>query len=161
MRTPRLFLDIEASSPDEEGYPVVIAWSTRDGVIRNVLVCPDDDWTEWDSGFESGMGLTREHLIDQGLSCKDVARLLAEDLAEETVYVDGLDPDELWLERLFEAARSELPFEIAPMNQFPELADIPDLFERKRELLDEEGLTAFQAEHNVYVMLRLCEKAGS
>ena len=33
-----LFIDIEASSPDENGFPISISWSLADGQLKSVLI---------------------------------------------------------------------------------------------------------------------------
>ncbi|WLQ14897.1 hypothetical protein O5O45_02965 [Hahella aquimaris] len=153
-----LFLDIEASSPDDDAYPICIAWTDPDGAIQKALIIPEDDWEDWDFGYQHSHGLSREHLFEQGETGKDVIRALSSDLAEATVYVDGLDPDAQLLERLFEAFDADMPFELARITDFlPEL-DFETFLERRQEILLENGLSGFNAENNVFVMAELTRR---
>ncbi|RMF15570.1 MAG: hypothetical protein D6758_09620 [Gammaproteobacteria bacterium] len=149
-----LFLDIEPSTPEESGFPVTIAWTDREGHIHHALVQPDDDWVDWEESGFAHAEVSWEHLVEQGLSCKDVMRRLNQDLGGETVWVDGLDFDEAWLERLAEAAGASLTFELAPFARCPARTGTGDWYQQREQILLEAGLEPFRAEHNVLAMLR-------
>ncbi len=155
MQEPALFIDIEASSPDEDGYPICIAWSSEDGVINSALIIPEDDWVDWDFSYQHSQGLTREHLFDQGDTALDVIKALTRDLGDETVYVDGLDLDEEWLTRLFESFDMDVPFHIRQFTRFPPGISFDAFLTYREELLQEQGLSGFNAENNVFVMLQI------
>jgi len=155
MHEPALFIDIEASSPDEDGYPICIAWSSEDGVINSALIIPEDDWVDWDFSYRHSQGLTREHLFDQGDTALDVIKSLTRDLGDETVYVDGLDLDEEWLTRLFDSFDMDLPFHIQSFTRFPPGIGLDEFLSYRDELLQDQGLSGFNAENNVYVMLQI------
>ncbi|OZG72205.1 hypothetical protein BTA51_17065 [Hahella sp. CCB-MM4] len=158
MNEPALFIDIEASSPDEDGYPICIAWSTEDGVINTALIIPEDDWVDWDFSYQHSHGLSREHLFDQGDTALDVVKALTQDLGDCTVYVDGLDLDEDWLIRLFDSFEMELPFNIQPFTRFPPGLGFEQFLLYREELLQDHGLSGFNAENNVYVMLQIANQ---
>ncbi len=153
-----LFLDIEASSPDEDGYPVCMAWSNLQGEIQSVLIIPEDDWIDWDFSYRHSQGLTREHLFEQGLTALDAIKQMRTDLADSTVYVDGLDLDHEWLERLFDSFDMDVPFMVEPFVRLDERITYEQFLADREELLRDHGLSAFNAENNVYVMLQLAER---
>ena len=155
---PMLFLDIESSSPDEEGYPICIAWTTADKAIKSSLIIPEDDWTDWDFSYQHSHGLTREHLFEQGQSALDVIKELSSDLAHFTVYVDGLDFDHEWLERLFASFNADLPFELMPIKLHPGGIHYEQFLREREELLQDHGLSGFNAENNVYIMMKIFER---
>ena len=109
-----IFLDIDVSTPDENGFPTSIAWSLPDGQLKSVFIIPDDEWDPWDNADPD---VDLQHLFDHGVSGPDVIRELNEDLDGQTVYVDGLDEDELLLEKLFDTYQQSLGFEIATAQQ--------------------------------------------
>lgn len=109
-----IFLDIDVSTPDENGFPTAIAWSLPDGQLKSVFIIPDDEWDPWDNADPD---IDLQHLFDHGVSGPDVIRELNEDLDGQTVYVDGLDEDELLLEKLFDTYQQSLGFEIATAQQ--------------------------------------------
>jgi len=158
IQEPLLFLDVEASSPDEDGYPICIAWSNPEGQIQTALIIPEDDWVDWDFSYRQSHGLTREHLFEQGQSALDVIRQLSADLRDYTVYVDGLDPDTEWLTRLFSSFGLAIPFEIETINRSPLGFRFQQFVSDRDEMLQDHGLSGFNAENNVYVMLRIAER---
>ena len=76
-----LFIDIEASTPDSNGFPTSISWSLADGQLKTVLIIPDDDWEPWDN---TDPDVDLQHLFDQGVSGPDAIRELNEDLDGQT-----------------------------------------------------------------------------
>lgn len=158
IQEPLLFLDVEASSPDEDGYPVCIAWSNPEGQIQTALIIPEDDWVDWDFSYRQSQGLTREHLFEQGKSALDVIKQLSADLQDYTVYVDGLDPDIEWLTRLFSSFDLAIPFELETISQSPLGFQFQQFVSDRDEMLQDQGLSGFNAENNVYVMLRIAER---
>jgi len=155
---PLLFLDIEASHPNEEGYPISIAWSTLEGEIHTALIIPEDDWLDWDFSYQQSNGLTREHLFEQGQTALDVIKQMKEDLADFTVYVDGLDPDKEWLQRLYSSFSMDIPFELDYFRNSTFGFDFNQFALAREELLQEQGLSPFNAENNVYAMLKIAER---
>ncbi|MCP5160655.1 MAG: hypothetical protein H7A00_03155 [Hahellaceae bacterium] len=127
-----VFLDLEASSYEEDAFPLSIAWSLPDGRIKNVLVMPDETWNPRDN---SSMPYDLQHYFDQGASVADIAREMNQDLDGLTIYIDGLDPDEEWLEKLFEAAADEPTFEIARIDDLFIGLDYGQLIETRDDTL--------------------------
>lgn len=126
-----LFIDIEASTPDSNGFPISISWSLADGQLKTVLIIPDDEWDPWDNADPN---LDLQHLFDQGVSGPDVIRELNEDLDGQTVYIDGLDEDEPLLEKLFETYEQTLGFEIATINELFPKHDIENILIMRTEI---------------------------
>jgi hypothetical protein len=155
---PLLFLDIESSSPDEDGYPICIAWSTVEGEIQTALIIPEDDWVDWDFSYQHSHGLTREHLFQQGQTALDVIKQLTADLADYTVYVDGLDFDHEWMDRLFTSFNMTIPFELEYFSASPFGFRYEHFSTDREELLQDHGLSGFNAENNVYIMLKIAER---
>ena len=158
---PMLFLDIESSSPDEYGYPIYIAWSTLDREIQSALIIPEDDWVDWDFSYQHSHGLTREHLFEQGQTALDVIKQLRADLSDCTVYADGLDCDHEWIIRLFDSFDMDIPFELEYLSASPQVFHYEQFIEDRENLLMEHGLSGFNAENNIYVMLKIAERQHS
>tara|TARA_R110000850_G_scaffold89294_3_gene191252 strand:- start:793 stop:1278 length:486 start_codon:yes stop_codon:yes gene_type:complete len=126
-----LFIDIEASTPDSNGFPTSISWSLADGQLKTVLIIPDDDWEPWDN---TDPDVDLQHLFDQGVSGPDAIRELNEDLDGQTVYIDGLDEDERLLEKLFDTYEQSLGFEIATINELFPRHDIENILVMRNEI---------------------------
>tara|TARA_R110001592_G_scaffold171325_1_gene409614 strand:+ start:14777 stop:15262 length:486 start_codon:yes stop_codon:yes gene_type:complete len=141
-----LFIDIEASTPDENGFPISISWSLADGQLKSVLIIPDDEWEPWDN-IDPGVDL--HHLYDQGVSGPDVIRELNEDLDGQTVYIDGLDEDESLLDKLFDTYEQSLGFEIATVNELFPRHNIENILSIRSEIAREYQLDPESIEDRV------------
>ena len=119
-----LFIDIEASTAEDNGFPTAISWSLPDGQLKSVLIIPDDEWDPWEN---ADAGIDLQHLFDQGMTGHDIIRELNEDLDGQTVFIDGLDEDEQLLEKLFDTFQQSMGFEIAPLTELFNQHDLESL----------------------------------
>lgn len=145
-----VFLDIEASTPDEGQYPVAMTWSLPDGQLKSVLISPDDDWEPWDNCDPE---VDVQYLMDQGASGLDVIRELNMDLSGQTVFVDGLDDDEALLELLFESFGDSPDFEIATLTQLYTDESLEAILEHRRAVAETLEQNNTPSEDNVRTML--------
>jgi hypothetical protein len=113
MQLPQ-FIDLDLSTTDDGGFPTALSWSLPNGQIKSVLIIPDDDWNPWENADGS---VDIQLLMDNGVSGPDAIRELNEDLDGQTVYVDGLDEDEVMLELLYDTYNHSLSFEVASISQ--------------------------------------------
>lgn len=90
----------------------------------------------------------------------EIARELHEDLPDQTVYVDGLDPDEILIDKIFSAIGQDAPFEIAPITELITSLDSDTLEDRRRQLMIDEGLEPQLPENGVYALLLLAREEG-
>ena len=129
-----LFIDIETSSADDTAFPTSISWSLPDGQLKSVLIIPDDEWEPWDN---TDADIDLQHLFDQGVSGPDVIWELNEDLDGQTVYVDGLDNDESYIELLFDTYQSSIGFEIATLKDLFPRQNIENILNLRNEIAHE------------------------
>jgi len=153
--THPLFIDINASQADDNAFPTSIAWSLPDGTIKSVIISPDSDWDPWDNASPE---VDIQHLMDQGVSGPDVIREMNEDLDGQTVFVDGLDEDELLLELLFETYDNTLGFELATISKLNPQYSFEDLLVLRRQIADEYQFNLDLAEENIQALLHLSER---
>ncbi|WP_323752893.1 hypothetical protein [Marinobacter sp.] len=156
MSIPR-FLDIEYCQTDEALFPVAIAWSLEDGQMKSVVIAPDEAWIP--DGADLG-DIDLFYLEEQGVPILELVRELHEDLPGQTIYVDGMDPDEILADLIFEAVKQETPFEIAPIADLITDLGAGTLEDRRRELMFEEGLEPQLPENGVYALLLMAREAG-
>ena len=128
MEYPR-FLVLEASSYEEDAYPIAASWSIADGQLKAILIRPEDQWRAWDASNEDRHGITREQIEMVGETALDVIRELSEDVDKSPVYVSEPYLYEHWLKTLFSAYGVEVPFDIYPAS---------DLFQMPTAELEEE-----------------------
>lgn len=155
-----LFIDFEASSYEEDSYPIAVSWSLPDGQIKSVLIIPEDDWTDWDPGNAMARGITREHLFEQGFSALDVIREMNEDLADAQVFIDGLDYDQELLDRLFEAYGETPAFELVSVGELFRSYGYEHFLEFREQLFLATGMSPYDSESNVLAMLKLADELG-
>ncbi len=156
MSIPR-FLDIEYCQSDEVFFPTAIAWSLADGRMKTVVIEPDESWLPTD--FDPP-DVDLHLLQEQGVPLIELARALHEDLPDETVYTDGLDPDETLVDLIFEAVGMESPFELAPVSELITGLNRNDIEDRRRDLMFQQGLDPQLPENGVYALLLLAQEEG-
>jgi len=153
--THPLFIDINASHADDNAFPTSIAWSLPDGTIKSVIISPDSDWDPWDNASPD---VDIQHLLDQGVSGPDVIREMNEDLDGQTVFVDGLDEDELLLELLFETYDNTFGFELATISKLNSQYTFEELLLIRSQIADEYQFNLDLAEENIQALLHLSER---
>lgn len=100
----RVFLDFEASSLGEGGFPVEVAWVFEHGRSETHLIRPAPDWTEWDPEAQAIHRISREQLEAEGADHADVAARMLDQLSGHALYVTAPSWDGQWLSRLLRAA---------------------------------------------------------
>lgn len=153
--TCNVFLDIEFSDSGNHLFPIAIAWSLPDGRIKTVVVAPEDDWLPGDPDL---LTVNLRYQQEQGVQTLDILRELNDDLGDCTVYVDGIDPDEILIDMMFETFRIEPAFELAPFTDLAPDAPIEWLEDRRREIAFEHELAPELVESTVYAMLLLAQE---
>ncbi len=111
--TPRALpaiLDVEASGFGRGSYPIEVGFVLGSGLSFCTLVRPQPDWTHWDEAAAQVHGLSRELLQRHGRPVPEVARLLNQHLAGQTVYCDGWAHDYPWIATLYDAAGARPAF---------------------------------------------------
>ena len=151
MPAPR-FLDIEYCQTDDALFPTAMAWSLEDGRMKTVVIAPSEDGNLGD--------IDLLYLEEQGVPLIELARELHQDLPDQTVFVDGLDPDEILVDLIFTAVGQEAPFEIAPISELITGLDSETLEDRRRQLLFEESLEPQLPENGVYALLLMAREEG-
>lgn len=156
MPEPR-FLDIEYCQTEDNLFPVAMAWSVENGQMKTVVIAPDDAWIP-DDGDLGDVDLL--YLEEQGVPLIEIVQELHQDLPDQTVYVDGMDPDEILIDKIFSAVDSDPPFEIASIESLVTSLTREDLDDRKRQLLSDEGLEPQLPENGVYALLLIAREEG-
>jgi hypothetical protein len=100
----RVFLDFEASSLDDDGYPIEVGWVFEDGRSETHLIRPAAQWTDWDETAEAIHGISRDRLAAEGTPHDIVARRVLDVLGEHEVYASAPSWDGKWLSVLLRGA---------------------------------------------------------
>ena len=156
MPEPR-FLDIEYCQTEDTLFPVAISWSVENGQMKTVVIAPDDAWIPEDGDLGDFDLL---YLEEQGAPLIEIVHELHQDLPDMTVYVDGMDPDEVLVDLIFTAVDSEAPFEIVSIDSLVTTLSREELDDRRRQLLADEGLEPQLPENGVYALLLIAREEG-
>jgi hypothetical protein len=99
----RVFIDFEASSLNDDGYPIEVGWVFEDGRGEGHLIKPAAEWTDWDDEAESLHGISRSDL-QAGTPHDVVARRVLDVLGKHDVYATAPSWDGKWLSVLLRGA---------------------------------------------------------
>jgi hypothetical protein len=134
-----------------------MAWSLEDGQMKTVVIAPADEWIPEDGDLGD---IDLLYLEEQGVPLIELAHELHQDLPDQTVYVDGMDPDEILVDLIFTAVGMDAPFEIAGMEELVTSLPREALDDRRRQLLSDEGLEPQLPENGVYALLLIARDEG-
>ncbi|OEY67280.1 hypothetical protein [Marinobacter sp. X15-166B] len=151
------FLDIEYCQTDDALFPTAMAWSLDDGQMKTVVIAPDDAWIP---DGETLPDVDLDYLYEQGVPLIELAQVLHEDLPDRTVYADGLDPDEILVDLIFDAVALDCPFEVAHVEELMPHLDRAELEDRRRDIMFSNGLDPQLPESGVYALLMLAQEEG-
>lgn len=145
------FIAIETG--DEDGLPLAIAWSLRDGRIKHTLIQPDESWLDESSTIRSDY--SDEEIEGLGVSPLDVIRELENDHFSATLYTNACGDDEVALSRLFDTYGLDPFVELAPAEVLYAEVAAGDWQRMRGELFSAHGLEPMRPEQEVEVMLIL------
>lgn len=153
-----LFISIEPNLYEFEAYPIEIAWSLEDGQIKTTLISPEPQWTQWSALNEDRHGVTRETLMQQGVSALEVIREFAQDHNQsKSAYFFDLDYESLWFDRLFAAIDSEPETECLGVNELFD-TDPEDMRLMVRDIAQDLGLDTDNPQGRVTALLHLYQR---
>jgi DNA polymerase III epsilon subunit-like protein len=141
-------IDIEASGFGRHSYPIEVGYVLPDGRTRCMLVRPAVGWTHWDETAAQVHGITQAILAARGRPVTEVARMLNEELAGQTVYCDGWAHDYTWLAALFEEAGLAPAFKLESVNRLLGDAELSQLDHARRCAIHDMGLTRHRASND-------------
>jgi hypothetical protein len=101
---PPIIIDFEASGFGRTSYPIEVGLVDEEGRSWCSLIQPEEGWRHWDESAVDLHGISRDSLVEHGLSCAEVADHLNKALRGKTAYCDGWAHDFVWMSHLFEAA---------------------------------------------------------
>ena len=104
-------LDFEASSLNmADSYPIEVGYTNGNGFDREMIILPDDSWTDWDPLSQDVHTIRRKDLFAFGLPIGRVCETMNNDLDGKQVYCDGGLYDTVWLVKLFKTANMNISF---------------------------------------------------
>lgn len=135
-----VFLDFEASSLDNDGWPIEIGLSWIEGdrvVTEDRLIRPQPDWafTAWSAKSQAVHRISIDTLVGEGQGAAEVARWYLRLTEGASVVSDAPELERRWLRRLLMA----LPG--APVRD--SVARIEDLDEVLGRILDDAELDRY------------------
>lgn len=110
-------IDIEASGLGSASYPIEIGIALANGTQHSWLIRPVADWDHWCTQAESVHGISREQLLEQGVSVREVCEALNHYCQTRTLYSDCWVYDNSWLHLLFVSAGIRQTFSLSPIER--------------------------------------------
>jgi hypothetical protein len=114
---PLLFIDLEASSLDPQGYPIEIGWAAADGLVHitqdSLLIRPTLDWREsghWSEESAAVHRISWGELTRDGVDLMDAVSRIDAAFAGNTLVSDAPDTDLRWLAMVYEAVDRPCPW---------------------------------------------------
>lgn len=156
MQLPQ-FIDIEFIESGSRMIPIAAAWSLADGSIKAVVIMPDESWLPEDP---EDLSIDLVPLQEHGVPAIDAVQEMTMDLADQTVFSDGVDPDDVLVELLFSAFGQDPNFEVAPIVNLISQSSTAELDDRRRELSQEHDLEPDLPESTVMSLLLLAQEYG-
>ncbi|MEC8443600.1 MAG: hypothetical protein VXZ05_05305 [Pseudomonadota bacterium] len=145
-------IDVEASGFGRGSYPIEIGFALEDRVVKSYLIQPAASWTHWSDEAEAIHGISRDQLMTDGLSVRDVALLLNEHLFGKTLYSDAWSFDSSWIGRLFDEADLVQRFRIETINKRLSMEEMERWADTKADLWDELAVNRHRAANDVRVL---------
>jgi hypothetical protein len=112
-----LFIDFEASSLSEDGFPIEVAWCNADGEGESHLIRPAPGWTCWRYESELVHHISRERILVDGEDAAAIAHHAAAALSTRGTVIlsDACGRDQRWLDRLLSAGGMCAPISLSDM----------------------------------------------
>lgn len=151
MHIPAI-IDLEASGFGRGSYPIEVGVALEDGTVHELLIAPAEGWDHWDEQAEKIHGISRDHLIKNGKTVREVAIHLNELCAGKTLYSDAWSFDCSWLGRLFDEAEIVQRFRLDTITRLLSESELEKWSDIKDKVGVELGLTLHRAANDVKVL---------
>ena len=147
-----IIVDVEASGFGSLSYPIEIGLALPDGERYCALIAPDPSWVHWDPEAEALHGLSRDRLITNGKSPKEVCKSLNALLKGKTLYTDGWTFDYPWIRTLFCAGQEDIAFRVSALEMMLKEEDFLSWDKTKAMIRDKMGAGRHRASWDARVI---------
>lgn len=155
-------IDVEASGFGRGSFPIEIGFALEDRNIQSYLICPPDNWKHWSDDAEAIHGISRDTLLKDGLSPRDLVLILNEQLRGKVLYSDAWSFDSSWIGRLFDEAEIVQRFRIETINKLLTNTQMERWQDTKKDLWNELSVDRHRAANDVRVLqetyIRICQE---
>ncbi len=145
-------IDIEASGFGRGSYPIEIGYALQDREIHSYLIRPQVDWTHWSAQAEDVHKIPRPVLLKEGLSVRELAMRLNNELHGMTLYSDAWSHDTSWAALLFDAAELVQRFRIDSLSRLLTPDEIYSWTDVKQSVLEELQIEPHRAHNDVQAL---------
>ena len=152
LRSVPPIIDLEASGFGRGSYPIEIGYALEDRVVHCCLIKPASDWHHWSEEAEQIHGISREQLLQEGNSPREVALRLNDALRGKTLYSDAWSFDTSWLGRLFNEAELIQRFRLETINRLLTQEQMEAWHDTKKSLWSELDIDRHRAANDVRVL---------
>lgn len=147
-----LIIDVEASGFGPESYPIEVGVALGGEKKYCTLILPAPDWTHWDAEAEKVHRIARDILEYYGKPMEEVAAQLNALLKGKTLYTDGWVVDKPWLITLFYAARTQMAFQVSPLETILSEYQMEHWHETKERVIEEMNQQRHRASYDAWAI---------
>ncbi|MCA6062099.1 3'-5' exonuclease [Thalassolituus marinus] len=145
-------IDLEASGFGRGSYPIEVGFALEDREVHSFLIKPAATWLHWSDDAEKIHGISREMLLNDGLTPREVALKLNDILRGKTLYSDAWSFDSSWIGRLFDEAELVQRFRIETINKLLTAEQMEAWHDTKKSLWSEMHIDRHRAANDVQVL---------
>lgn len=145
-------IDVEASGFGRGSFPIEIGFALEDRAVHSYLIAPPDSWQHWSEEAEAIHGISRDLLIRDGLSPRELALILNDQLRGKSLYSDAWSFDSSWIGRLFDEADLVQRFKIETINKLLTPQQMEQWQTSKQNLWSELDVNRHRAASDVRVL---------
>lgn len=145
-------IDLEASGFGRGSYPIEVGFALEDRVVRSFLIKPAPSWLHWSVEAEIIHGISREQLLAEGITPREVALKMNDLLRGKILYSDAWSFDSSWMGRLFEEAELVQRFRIETINKLLTPQQMELWSDTKKTLWGEMHIERHRAANDVQVL---------
>jgi len=145
-------IDLEASGFGRGSYPIEVGYALEDRQVKSYLIKPAPSWLHWSEDAEKIHGIPRDLLLKEGLTPREIALKMNDELRGKILYSDAWSYDSSWLGRLFDEAELVQRFRIETINRLLTPEQMECWHETKKNLWQEFGIERHRAANDVRVL---------
>lgn len=118
MQSLPIFISSVANSTDDPVFPVLFAWSTMDGQIKEVLVTPDDDWLDENEVEPNLFDIDTHQLYEFGYEASDILAEWSSELDTDAIYALDHELTESMVTAIYDIKGMDASVEVLPVSQW-------------------------------------------
>lgn len=145
-------IDLEASGFGKQSYPIEVGYILSNGDTFCSLIQPAEDWKRWDESAEKVHGISQKILLQFGKPIVEIALIINQQLANQTIYSDAWGNDSSWLGLLFDEANMPMRFRMDSIRSLLTEEQAQNWHQTKEKVIDSVSLKRHRASSDAAIL---------